>query len=246
MFPRRFVAALVAVAAWASAAQAGVVGFKYQAESPTYTGEIGSTKTVNLYLYEYIDDSSTIIGAGGAQQGVASVVVGVNRTAGDAVIASATGNTAQFSNSSLNAVEVVNSGVNAGISLFAPNGGAVVAANESLNVNKVFIGSLNITVGSASTTYTIVNGELAASNTTAFIHGKGTRTFPSNLVLDAASGMAGSIAFQGTTAFPTATFVVEPSAIPEPSGLALAGLFAAGVVIRRRRQRPERLQPTAP
>jgi hypothetical protein len=228
-------AAIALIALTAGQAQAAVEYF-YVADATNYSGVSGSTVKVDLFLREVVLSGQTIIGPSGLQMGLFSVVIGVNRAGGDSAISSATGNTTQFPN--LPAVDVVNAGANAGFVLNAPLGGAVVATPKGGGVNEIFIGSMNVTVGTGSTTFKIVNGNFADPGTGAGTSGAATLTFAGGHDLDAAAGTVGPQSYQGTGAFPDFQFTVtELEAIPEPSSIALCGVLAAGFAARVYRRR---------
>jgi len=214
----------------ADKAAASVI-YSYVTDQPNYTGSTGSTVPVKIYLQEALDSGSTsFISANG---GVISAGAGVNissTTGGTAAsIASSSftissnfggPNTVHYNQGTGNNLEFIE-GISSGDEVF-PSGGLV------------YLGTLNVTVGTGKSTYSLTslfddtingsNSDLGQENGNTLVLdpvGPGTD-------LDA----TGNSAFTGADAASPTQFTVS---VPEPSAFSLVGLFGAILLLRRSR-----------
>jgi hypothetical protein len=236
---------LLSLACWLSiglASSQAAVEYKYVADQSTYAGNVGSLVTVNLFLQETVTGSSqSLIFKEGGLFGAATVVTRVNT--GNATIFGSSLVSNDFKIAPNTAASPVGFGPTPTIVSQAPannsQSGLIVNADVPGNgadgpkfssggpgVRTVLLGTLNITVGSKSTTFVVAD----YGPTNATVTQQGTdldATSPTHQ--GAADPVGGYFSFR----------VVN--AIPEPSSMALCGLISCGIGYagyRRRKNNP--------
>lgn len=197
--------------------------------------------------------NNTLIGVANAANGnvagsypMSSISIGVNRTSGDSLFnQNAAGNSF---NQSFNLTSDPDTFTQIYASADGKDGGILVAAvngfqraamvsntgsgSTQVTVYRLLVGTLELTAGSQSGTYSLVGGNLANKETSAGSNGKGTvasRIATNELIsLDPTTGTTLSGAtFSGTTANPY-SFTVNVAAVPEPSSMVLGGMVVIG------------------
>lgn len=229
----RAVAALLAgITLAVSSARAGV-SYSYQTDSLTYSGAVGSTVTVNIYLVETLTNgSSSIITQKG---GIFSAGAGVNQVntttaTGDATIGS---NAFTFATAfSGPQAAYYNQGNNQNVEFIENRPTGSTSGPTPDSSGKVLLGSLAITVGSNATQYiltSLYNDTINGSNSQLGQTDGNTFTVPGSdggYDLDSTSN---SSLYTGADAAPGFVFTISPAAVPEPSSMLLCGLAAAGM-----------------
>jgi hypothetical protein len=212
----------------------GSVAFSYNTSQATYTGAVGSTVAVPIFLDEKLTSGSgDYITANGGLT-AAGAAVDFHSVSG--------GTTASFASGSFTPTSP----------FIAPNSGAVTyyqnggddalefallspAGTEAFPTNSmVQIGTLNVTVGSGATTFalTSINDDTIPGGAGGDGDGYTTTLDPSPLGSDLDA--TGSSAYTGADAAPAFVFTISPTSVPEPTSLSLMGLAAFGLLARRR------------
>jgi hypothetical protein len=244
--------ALLLLAAGQTLAQG--ISYTYVTDASSYTGTVGGTVAVNIYLQENNASSSLITAAGGLS--AAGAGLWTNAVNGSSVnsFTQASGfplpfgaspqlNQAGTGTSSLEFSEVIGSGASG------------VGLGTGVNANRVYLGQAILTVGSGTTTYDLSSLTNDFNNSSydgnQVLGGLGSDTTvgksnPSTYAFD-----TGTSAFTGADAAPNYTFTVGPAtAVPEPSSVILTGmagaLFVFGAWHRRRRIARDNSESAAP
>lgn len=242
---------LIAIAAGLGLAICGSahasVSYSYSADSSAYTGATGNQVSVNLYLNETLTGSSTsyINNAGGGLTNAGAAVNVVSATGGSAaqIPASAANSTTTFVPAAAfggPTSEYYDQGTtSASQNNLEFTEGVVSSANAIQTTNnKILLGTLHITVGTGTTTFTVTtlnNDTINGSNSALGQSNFNTTTLdptPLGSDLDVSSAN-----YTGANDEPAFNFTVSPTPTPEPASLALLGLLGGGLLMGRRRAR---------
>jgi PEP-CTERM motif len=215
---------------------AAAVVYSYVTDKSSYTGAPGSSVVVDVYLKEDLTNGSTSFLA--SDNGLAAFAVLINKSNAPAAPATITGsnvNGTDFPLFHANTMVVaggasasiggaIDVAATAGVLPGNTGGGAVTGPAVS---NEIFLGTLNVTVGSSgATTFTV--GALDPVN--------GTNTVTKANVFDLDTGLDGDL--NPTTAYTavgtTLTSFTVSAPIPEPASM---GLLAVGGLLALRRRR---------
>jgi MYXO-CTERM domain-containing protein len=226
------------------------ITYEYVTDQASYTGNVGDTVKAKVYLQETISgSSSSLINAeNGMYSGGFYVFSPTNSSA---TITAVTTNSATdssgfngLSNTKFNATQARLTEDNFNVP-FSGNGTQGVTNG---NITTVFLGTVSITVGSASTTYTLESYRYAPKSFGGSGVDGNTLTWANQYDLDPTNkGSNGAPpAFTGAndynetgSPFAAYTFTVSTSATPEPGSLVLGVVAASGLAVgawRRRRK----------
>jgi len=245
---------LLSLACWISVGLASTqasVDYRYIADQTSYAGNVGSLVTVNLYLQETVTGASTsLIFKEGGLFGAATVVTRINT--GNATIFGSSlvsndfkilPNTAPSPNgfgptpTIVSQAPATNSQSGLIVNADVPGNGAdgPKFSSGGPGVRTVLLGTLNITVGSKTTTFAV--SDYGPTNAT--VTQLGTDLDATSLGLPgqppAHFGASDPINVGGLFFFRVV------NAIPEPTSMALCGLLACGMSYagyRRRKDNP--------
>lgn len=206
--------------------------YSYAAGSSSYSGAVGSTVAVNLYLDETLTNNSTPYISANGGLGGAGAAVNVSGTT--------SGSPASITNGSFTAAPSFAGGPittdynqGTGNNLEFLEAIPTTAATGVMPVNQqVLLGTLNITVGSGTTTYSLTSlndDTINGSNSNLGQTDGNTVTIdppPLGSDLDAPSA-----SYSGADLAPAFTFTVSP--VPEPACLSMFAL--ALIALRRKR-----------
>ncbi len=242
---RNYLLALVALITIGHGTSDAAVEYRYVADYSIYYGDIGSQVTINLFIQETVTGASqSIIGKDGGIFGAAILVTRINGgdakifgTADDKKITPNVANTPSGFGPNPTIVNqkpltVDQTGLIINADTLGGNGsdGPNIGGGSGAGVNKIFIGSLNITVGSNLTTFVLSNYGLGLDTITQ----GGT-----DLDFDGPGYTGASNPVNGL-------FTFDVAAVPEPSSMALCGLIACGMSYagyRRRKTASEVVNP---
>jgi hypothetical protein len=215
-------------------ARASVI-YSYDTDATAYHAAVGTNVTVNVYLKETLTGASTSYIT--AQGGLFSAGAGINdpaTTASAQIVSGSFVEPSGFSSSPPPAIYYNQTGGGqSGSNLEFQEATAIGGSLVPVVGGQVLIGTFNIKVGSASTTYTLTslkddtidgsNSQLGQSdgNTEAGTNGTGGD-------LD----KVGNASYTGADAATPFTFTVSA---PEPGSLTLVGLAGLGGLLLRRR-----------
>lgn len=193
----------------------------------SYSGSVGSMVTVSIYLSE--SGSPSLL----SQYGLFGASYGVNASGGGSTITGVSAVSSVFSNPG----SVVNgSGQQLIVNQINANGTAAsfsqAAASNSSGLaspigDNVFVGSVTITVGEGTTSFTIGSAYNNAGGTPSFVIADGSGTDLAYGSLNY-GGESYTGAFDNVSGY-TFTVTGETAGVPEPSSLALCGLALGGL-----------------
>lgn len=268
--------AAVALACMVSPAQAQTITYEYTSDALSYSGAVGSTVVVNLYLTETLTGGAkSIIGPSGTEFGLTSAALSVSQSSATVGLGSTITGGAINSNA-YNAATPGFNATNTGSTIIAQyngnTGGAfglndAVVTGSGTNVppgthvstvggtvtNAVFLGSMTVTIAAGTTTYLIDSPDQSPAGAVD-VTGDETNTTQNGLLLD----QNGTFTYNsgpnnGTTVNwigtedPQETFtVIATAVVPEPSSMLLCGLAISGAGFRAWRRRRNQTTETEP
>jgi len=239
-------------------ANAGAIySYSYSTDASSYTGAAGSVVPVNIYLDEALSGTSTsYINSNGGVSG-AGAAVNVVSTSGGTAASFGSGNAVFTASPNFGTPPSSSGGT-----LYYNQGSGAQANNlefaETISTTQsgvpqasgsVLLGTLDVTVGTGTTTYvasslysdTINGGNSVLGQSYGYTGTSGPSPFGTDLDKSeatpaGAAGTAGTI--DGGGAASSFTFTVGPAAspVPEPASLAVFGLGGAALLMHRRRQ----------
>ena len=234
----------------AAKARASVV-YTYVTDQSTYSGSAGSIVPVSIYLQETLTGGSTsLITGNGGLFSAGAAFDATNPGSGEALVQSGT----FVANSGFNGIvsPAYNQGtgnaannleINENIAVTSPPTAGVALTSSSTvgstTTDKVLLGTINVKVGSASTSFNLTSlADESWGNGGGGFNGN-TLTAVNNIDLDSTNNVpnGGGFTYTGSDANTAGTnFTVTPSAVPEPVSFAVFGVGALGLLIRRQRR----------
>ncbi len=226
------------------------VSYSYATDSTSYTGAVGSTVTVGIYLQETLQGgSNSYVNAQNGLQGAGAGLNVVSTSGGTAAAITGTGQgTFTFATPFVGGLNSAfyNQGTGNNLEFSETTPLAATGGPTNPNGNStglIFLGTVGIQVGTGTTTYdlsSLFNDTINGSNSQLGQSNGYTTTFTSpHHDLDVTS--AGN--YTGANAAGFYSFTVGPAGVPEPSSVILTGLtgalFGFGAWRRRRRQAAE-------
>jgi len=212
-------------------AQADVI-YSYTTDSSSYTAATGSSVTVSISLLETLTgDSTSFITAEGGLTG-AGAAVNVSGTTGGTAASIPPASFSLASPFTGPSDIVYNQGTGNNLEFTE----ATALHSEVFPTNhEILLGTLNITVGTGTTTYSLTslfNDTINNSSSELGQEDGNTTTLnPSPFGTDLDAGGAD---FTGADAAPGTSFTVAP--VPEPGSLSLLGIGSIALLSRRRRR----------
>jgi len=227
------------------------VMYSYVTDSPSYPGAPGTIVPVKIYLQEtLVGSASELAASGGVYTGGAAVEA---TTGGGAVVDSTGANQFAFNNdgtastfnggSSFNSVhynQAATGNGNGNNLEFTEAQAAGTYPGVAPSGGKVFLGTMFVTVGSGQTTYHLNSLDNETITATGSFKGDETQSpldpnaFTQSNYDTGAMG-DGSTATGANVASPYSFSVGSASPVPEPASMAIFGLGAAGLLIKRQR-----------
>jgi hypothetical protein len=236
----RIVSALLLLSAMAAQGRAAI-SYSYVTDATSYSGNVGDTVTIKIYLQETLTGSSQSLIT--SKNGLYSAGAAIN-------VKTANGSAAQVQNQGFTfngskepdgftgpTIAVYNQGTGSAannLEFLEAISTTAASQNQGVTTNtggRYFLGSQKITVGSGTTTYTLTslnNDTINGGNSQLGQENGNTVTIPGPLNggfdLDVSSS---NPAYTGANQAAVYTFTVQVAAVPEPGSLVLMTLAAS-------------------
>lgn len=218
----------------AGQAQAGI-SYSYVTDQTSYSGAVGTTLSVNVYLLETLTGSSSSLIT--ANSGLAAAGAGINvatGSTGSSTVKSFAENSSGFSVNGGNYINQ-NGGNNAEfqelIGVSVP--GVGLGNGNGATSQEVYLGTLTVTVGAGTTKYDL--SSLTNDTINGALGGPGSDTTVTKNPVDNLD--ASGATWTGADSASDTVFSVNGAAVPEPSSVILTGFAVAGLALGAYRRR---------